>query len=274
MISYNSFHQVLNKPGTETTASPEVPDPSAGGSEATQVALPEQTSSDGNVLLISIIDPRMLVRDTLARAFGAANSRFRPHAFAHLDEWLRDDGIREKTAAILLVVGATDAGDPGLANDIGGLARDFPHVPTVVMGDIEDPSYIVSILSYGARGYIPTSVSLSIAAGAIALAHAGGVFVPASSLLQSQQIASEPAQAGRSLRPLLTARQAAIAEAVVCGKQNKVIAHELNLCESTVKVHVRSLMKKLQARNRTEVAFKLHSLRRAGPKPPEFRYRS
>ncbi len=51
------------------------------------------------------------------------------------------------------------------------------------------------------------------------------------------------------------------------GKANKIIAFELNLCESTVKVHVRSIMRKLQARNRTEVAFKLHNVspRRAGP---------
>ncbi|MGL4962155.1 MAG: LuxR C-terminal-related transcriptional regulator [Inquilinus sp.] len=34
----------------------------------------------------------------------------------------------------------------------------------------------------------------------------------------------------------------------------------MNLCESTVKVHIRGIMKKLQARNRTEVAFKMHSL--------------
>jgi DNA-binding NarL/FixJ family response regulator len=66
---------------------------------------------------------------------------------------------------------------------------------------------------------------------------------------------------------LLTARQAAVAEAVARGKANKIIAHDLNLRESTVKVHIRSIMKKLHARNRTEVAFKLHNLapRRIAP---------
>ena len=34
-----------------------------------------------------------------------------------------------------------------------------------------------------------------------------------------------------------------------------IIAYELNMCESTVKVHVRNIMKKLNAKNRTEVAY-------------------
>ena len=44
-------------------------------------------------------------------------------------------------------------------------------------------------------------------------------------------------------------------EALRRGKANKAIAHELNMQESTVKVHVRNIMQKLKARNRTQVAF-------------------
>ena len=36
---------------------------------------------------------------------------------------------------------------------------------------------------------------------------------------------------------------------------NKLIAYELDMCESTVKVHIRNIMKKLKATNRTEVAY-------------------
>ena len=36
---------------------------------------------------------------------------------------------------------------------------------------------------------------------------------------------------------------------------NKLIAYELNMCESTVKVHIRNIMKKLKATNRTQVAY-------------------
>ena len=44
------------------------------------------------------------------------------------------------------------------------------------------------------------------------------------------------------------------------GKANKIIAYDLNMCENTVKVHVRNIMKKLKAANRTEAAFKLNKM--------------
>jgi DNA-binding NarL/FixJ family response regulator len=39
-----------------------------------------------------------------------------------------------------------------------------------------------------------------------------------------------------------------------------LIAYELMMCESTVKVHVRHIMKKLGATNRTQVAYLTNSL--------------
>jgi len=62
---------------------------------------------------------------------------------------------------------------------------------------------------------------------------------------------------------MFTARQAAVVEALRRGKANKVIAYELNMRESTVKVHVRNIMKKLKARSRTEVAFMANELMRS-----------
>jgi DNA-binding NarL/FixJ family response regulator len=46
-----------------------------------------------------------------------------------------------------------------------------------------------------------------------------------------------------------------VVEAIRQGKPNKIIAYELAMCESTVKVHVRTIMKKLKARNRTQIAY-------------------
>jgi hypothetical protein len=57
-----------------------------------------------------------------------------------------------------------------------------------------------------------------------------------------------------------------VVESLRQGKPNKIIAYELNLCESTVKVHVRNIMKKLRAKNRTEVAFLMNGV---GDKPSQ-----
>ncbi len=58
---------------------------------------------------------------------------------------------------------------------------------------------------------------------------------------------------------MLTKRQNAVVNAILQGKANKNIAHELDISESTIKVHVHNIMKKLNAKNRTEVAVKMCS---------------
>ena len=88
----------------------------------------------------------------------------------------------------------------------------------------------------------------------------GGVFLPASALsaLRKDVEGRTTTLSDRSL-PSLTVRQAAVAEALRHGKSNKIIAYELSMCENTVKVHIRTILKKLNATNRTEAAFKLNS---------------
>ena len=58
-----------------------------------------------------------------------------------------------------------------------------------------------------------------------------------------------------SVLQTLTAREAEVFELVRRGKSNKIIACELGMQESTVKVHTRKIMTKLKAINRTHAAF-------------------
>jgi DNA-binding NarL/FixJ family response regulator len=53
---------------------------------------------------------------------------------------------------------------------------------------------------------------------------------------------------------ILTARQKAVLELLSRGDTNKVIARRLGMRESTVKVHVRQIMRKFGVSNRTQVA--------------------
>lgn len=66
---------------------------------------------------------------------------------------------------------------------------------------------------------------------------------------------------------MLTATQMAVGEAIRQGKANKQIAYELDIGESTVKVHIRNIMKKLNAKNRTEVAVKVKEFIRSSQRP-------
>jgi DNA-binding NarL/FixJ family response regulator len=207
--------------------------------------------------MIAIIDRRALGRETLTQALASTDGRFRSRAFAEIGEWELSPE-RSETSLILLECGAVGDDRPSLEDELQGLVGAYPDIPVVVMGENEDFHHIAEILARGARGYIPTSVSLSVAIGALCLAMAGGTFVPASALQNSGRERPQRQQSVHS-RLGLSERQAAVADAVALGKPNKIIAYELDLCESTVKVHIRSIMKKLHARNRTEIAFKLHA---------------
>jgi DNA-binding NarL/FixJ family response regulator len=119
------------------------------------------------------------------------------------------------------------------------------------MSNERRPGQVLNLLKAGVRGFIPTDVGCAVAAQVLRLVKAGGTFVPASSL----SLLPDQDTLGLEGGEMFTGRQKQVIEAIRLGKPNKIIAYELNMCESTVKVHVRTIMKKLKARNRTEVAY-------------------
>ena len=160
-------------------------------------------------------------------------------------------------SVVILSVGNASTGE--LQREIALLTQAPERPPLVIFSDADAPGEIVTALHKGARGFIPTSVSLDVAVQALRLVGAGGVFVPASSLIAASQLTKmDPARPNAD--DLFTGRQMAVAEALSRGKSNKLIAYELTMCESTVKVHVRNIMKKLKARNRTEVAVMVNAM--------------
>jgi two-component system nitrate/nitrite response regulator NarL len=52
----------------------------------------------------------------------------------------------------------------------------------------------------------------------------------------------------------LSSRQTAILQALIDGAPNKVIAQKLNISEATVKLHVKTVLRKIHAKNRTQAA--------------------
>jgi DNA-binding NarL/FixJ family response regulator len=169
-----------------------------------------------------------------------------------VEDWLT---ICEHTPACIVLLSGHGIGDSAqLSQKIKLLAQAKKRLPTIVLSDAEDIGHVVDALDRGVSGYIPTNLSLDVVVEAMRLVRAGGVFVPASCLSTVQEANARPA-ARTALGALLTSRQEAVVEAVRQGKANKTIAYELRLQESTVKVHIRNIMKKLKARNRTEVAY-------------------
>ena len=207
-----------------------------------------------------IIDGRILWRDSLARNIAADHPGRAILTFETSAEWRRQRAEDVPPSAVLLNIADKKVDDPGVEQEIMTLASELAPVPVIVLSDRDDLTQIVKALECGAKGYIPSSVSVDVCIEAVSLSLAGGTFVPASSVFAMRHLFETGGAAERPLAGLFTDRQAEVVEALRRGKANKVIAYELKLRESTVKVHVRNIMKKIKAANRTEVAYKINDL--------------
>lgn len=201
-----------------------------------------------------VVEKRPLIRDLLFRCLTGA-SGFDVVAVATLDECLEFANVNTALVVLISVVGDPEGEDNQQV--IQRAAQALSGTPIVVLSDSEELHQVMSVLQSGTRGYISTGMSLDVAIEALWLVRAGGQFLPASCIVgmgRADRIAAaKPIQT--RLSGIFTARQAAVVEALCQGKANKIIAYELKMRESTVKVHVRNIMKKLNAKNRTEVAY-------------------
>ncbi|MER8956642.1 response regulator transcription factor [Mesorhizobium sp. M0833] len=207
-----------------------------------------------------ILDERALDCVCLASALADHNLGMEIAAMGSIDDWRVKKGSAPPLAVILLNLGGRKVTDHGTADEIRHISSEFKSVPVVILADTEDLAHILTALECGARGYIPSSVGIDVCVEAINLAKAGGIFVPASSVLCMRHLIGSGSRDTQPLTGMFTLRQAEVAQALRRGKANKIIAYELNLRESTVKVHIRNIMKKLKATNRTEVAYKVNDL--------------
>jgi DNA-binding NarL/FixJ family response regulator len=207
---------------------------------------------------IVIVDVRSLSRECLARVL--SHERNVPvECHSSLDEWMAAGHIAPPSLVVLCQSGRSNTDAMQEVERLTELAPQMGHCPAVILSDNEDPDLIVQMLGKNVRGYVPTSLPIAVAIHAIELARAGGVYVPASSLIAAHRVQA-PSPTVQKSSGLFTARQTAVIEALQRGKANKIIAYELEMRESTVKVHVRNIMKKLNATNRTEVAYKANLL--------------
>ena len=138
---------------------------------------------------------------------------------------------------------------------IAEFGRIRPDVPVIVLSSSEDPRDARKALAQGALGYVPKSASQHTLLSAIRLVLNGELYVPPLILNDLSDIASQQlGQAGRGGGTALTERQVDVLKRLSEGQPNKVIAHELELSEKTVKAHITAIFKALNVVNRTQAA--------------------
>ncbi len=206
-----------------------------------------------------IIDGRTLERECLATTLTQNGLGMKACAVGSVAEWRRKKDATQRVKAVLLNITGRASSDGALYEEIASIATELAPAPVVILADGDDLNQTLRAIEHGARGFIPTSVGIEVCVEAIGLAVAGGTFIVAGkAFTSSAPVDNAPRQ--KELSRMFTLRQAEVVQALRKGKANKIIAYELNLRESTVKVHIRNIMKKLKATNRTEVAYKLNDL--------------
>lgn len=209
---------------------------------------------------VALIEPRTLIRDIIAKAAAERGGNVSILAVARPEELSPDTG--ENIDAIVLSIGGRKFLDPDIQDEIAQILADFPTTPLVVLADREGIDMILAALQRGLKGYLTTGMNFDIALEAIRFICTGGTFIPASSLepiIRQHDEAADSAARSTAAPPALTRieglteRQCEVLNCLREGLANKAIAYKLNMCEGTVKVHVRRIMKRLGATNRTQV---------------------
>jgi len=211
-----------------------------------------------SVKKLAIIDDRALDRECLAQSLIAYGLDMEVELFSSLDDWRHAPNAHH--SGILVNVGRSDFCDDVSLHELREFIADYPYLPVVILAENRDLRQVMRAFDAGVRGYISSSIGLAVCVGAISLALAGGAFVSAENLSDLRQLLVVAEDKERQRTAMFTQREVDVINALTQGKPNKIIAYELNLRESTVKVHIRNIMKKVDAKNRTEVIFKISDL--------------
>lgn len=215
---------------------------------------------------VLIVDPKSLRRAEIATFLQVWSESAGLSVIAATD--LPEDAIQSGHCRLAIVnVGGTAVGSSENQRCIKAIRALMPETPLVVISDREEPEEVLAAFQAGARGFIPSSIEPPVALQALTFILGGGSFYPPAAILQGLQQGTrecgDAETAGDAIEigdraPWrvggLTPRQQEVLGYLRQGKSNKVIARELNMQESTVKVHVRHIMRKLGAANRTQAA--------------------
>ncbi len=193
---------------------------------------------------LAIVDQSRLRSDCLKLALGMQPRRWRVADVATVSELMQQ--VRQGEEFDVILLGGSTCAQIDLV-DLSSLAAAVPHTPILVAADCDDPERAHRILRAGARGFLPASYSLKVLIGALERVRTGGTYVP---LTLSEAVPT----AQRAPWQALTRRQCDVLALIAEGKANKVIADALNMSESTVKAHVKQIIRRLNVANRTQAA--------------------
>src|ERR1700733_8352014 len=151
----------------------------------------------------------------------------------------------------LVLLDLSMPGTTGLSG-VMRIRKAFPKTPVVIVSGYEDVQIVQNVLALGVSGYIPKSTSRREIEDAIGEVLRGTIYLPRR--YRNAAITRRPRIDNHELLKRLhdlTPQQLRVLDMLRKGLQNKQIAYELKICETTVKVHVSDILRKLNVFSRT-----------------------
>jgi DNA-binding NarL/FixJ family response regulator len=260
--------------------------------EAREASIDEICDTNG-AISVALIDEFSLTRECIFTSLQKMCKQFKINSFATCEEYLRST---DNYHLALYHVHSRNQNNNNNHEKRAPVKKIRQLAPVIILSDIDRIDYIVAAFESGARGYIPTTnTTLGLMIEIMRLVRAGGTFVPPSSLsvgiTTPHQGETAEVKAGKTyVRPSglshsrgtqqdetagaiptneLTPRQLAVLGQLKLGKTNRLIARELGVTESTVKAHLRNIMKKMRVINRTEAVSRAYELEIKGARPTD-----
>ncbi len=137
------------------------------------------------------------------------------------------------------------------------LRASHPRLPVAIVSSDEDQNIVREALSLGAAGYLPKSTSKRELTSSIERVLSGSISVPKDFLPTAERDDDRSARALQARLEQLTPQQLRVLDLIRRGFQNREIATELRLSESTIKAHITEILRKLRLFSRNKAVIEI-----------------
>lgn len=202
---------------------------------------------------IVIVSDLVLASDCLAYYLNNIKKTSTIHKYKLLEEWNISKESSEDSIILIITFNNLKELDNILYKS-KLIIKENPSTKIVIISDYDDIENISRAIKIGIKGYIPLNSDFKSFVAAIKIIESGGIYVPTPQLLNIYLSSRRTSVAEIAKRHKITQNELNIIKYLRQGMTNIEIADKLSLKQSTIKVHIKNIMKKLKAKNRTEVA--------------------
>ncbi len=192
---------------------------------------------------ILLADDHDLVRDAIGSLLTNADENIRLSMVEDLVSALAM--VRKKKFDVIIL----DLRMPGMNGLVGAqkMLRAVDNVPVIILSGQAGRSDVRTALKLGVKGFVPKTLAGKSLINAVKLVASGETYCPIDFLSN---------QKSNSSNIYITKREEEVLCQLRSGNSNKEISRILEIAETTVKLHIRSLTEKFSARNRTDLVVK------------------